>query len=158
MTPPQRTGATPAPLRGPGAGSGRVGGRCLAGIACALTACLLVPGCAADRTLVDNQLMRDRHDPARAEGVAERYRVGCPDVLEVAVKGRQEFAGDYTVEPDGRINLARYGRLRVEGQELGDIGQALAAEIGVGPDDVRVRVAQFRSQHVVLFGAVVGWQ
>jgi polysaccharide biosynthesis/export protein len=125
----------------------------LAGLACALAL-----GCATDRAQVDNQLMGDRHDPERAAGVSERYRVGCPDVLEIAVQGRPEFDGHYTVEPDGCIFLGRYGRLRVEGQELADIGRGLAEEIGVGADDVRVRVAGFRSQQVVLFGAVTGRQ
>ena len=52
----------------------------------------------------------------RMAGVAEHYAVGCPDVLEIAVQGRKEFNGNYVVEPDGRIHVGPYGRLRVQDQ------------------------------------------
>jgi polysaccharide biosynthesis/export protein len=120
--------------------------------------CALGGGCLGDRHLVDNNLKHDPPTEAEVLGVAEHYRVGCPDILEIAVKNRGEFDGNYTVEPDGRINLGRYGRLRVEGRLPGEVGGLLAEEIGVRPQDVRVRVAEFRSQHVIIFGGVVGWQ
>src|SRR5688572_5348907 len=124
----------------------------LAGLCCALG------GCVGDRNLVDNNLKHDRPSATEVLEVAEHYRVGCPDVLEIAVKDRDEFNGHYTVEPDGRINLGRYGRLRVEGRLLADVGVFMADQIGVGRQDVRVRVADFSSQHVIVFGGVVGWQ
>jgi protein involved in polysaccharide export with SLBB domain len=139
--------------------SPRASKRCRArATALAALCCALVAGCAGDRNLVDNNLKHDRPTEAEALGVAEHYRVGCPDVLEIAVKNRGEFDGNYTVEPDGRINLGRYGRLRVEGRFLADIGGLMADEIDVRPLDVRVRVAEFQSQHVIVFGGVVGWQ
>ena len=95
---------------------------------------------------------------SEAAAVTERYLVGCPDVLEVAVTGRKEFAGHYLVEPDGRINLGRYGRLRVEERTLGEIARQLGQAIGVSPASVRVRVAEYRSQQLVLLGQVIGWQ
>lgn len=134
----------------------RVRATVLAALCCALVG--LGGGCAGDRNLVDNNLKHDRPTEAEALGVAEHYRVGCPDVLDIAVKDRPEFEGHYTVEPDGRINLGRYGRLRVEGRMLGEIAGLMADEIGVRPQDIRVRVALFHSQHVVVFGGVVGWQ
>jgi protein involved in polysaccharide export with SLBB domain len=133
--------------------------RCLSALsASAAVLIFFAAGCAADRNLVDNNLKRDPPTELEVLDVAEHYRVACPDVLEIEVKGRREFDGNYTVEPDGRINLGRYGRLRVEGRFLSDVGGLLADEIGARPQDVRVRVAEFRSQHVVIFGGVVGWQ
>jgi protein involved in polysaccharide export with SLBB domain len=126
---------------------------------CSLAAgCALAGGCLADRGLVERNLIGDRAAPVQTAPITDHYQVGCPDVLEIAVKGRNEFSGHYTVEPDGRINLGRYGRLRAQGQVLAEVGRALAEEIGVPPEEVRVRVVEFRSQHVILFGGVTGQQ
>jgi polysaccharide biosynthesis/export protein len=124
---------------------------------------LLLPavlaGCVSDQQhVVKRNLMADKLAAERIAGVAEEYQVGCPDVLEIAVAARKEFNGNYLVEPDGRINLGRYGRLRVQDRRLADIGRQLAEEIGVRPPDVRVRVVEYRSQQLVLVGQVIGRQ
>jgi protein involved in polysaccharide export with SLBB domain len=126
---------------------------------CALSAALALAGCAAEQhQIVNKNLMVDKLPMGRNAGVAEHYQVACPDVLEIAVVGRKEFNGHYHVEPDGRINLGRYGRLRVQGRALADISERVADEIGARPADVRVRVVEFRSQQLVLIGQVIGWQ
>jgi protein involved in polysaccharide export with SLBB domain len=127
--------------------------------ACALVIVLGLSGCMGDQqTVVKKNLMADKLAADRNAGVAENYRVGCPDVLEVAVAGRGEFSGHYVVEPDGRINLGRYGRIRVQDRTLADIDGLVADAIGVLPPQVRVRVVEYRSQHIVLIGQVIGWQ
>jgi protein involved in polysaccharide export with SLBB domain len=120
--------------------------------------CAAASGCFGHRGLVERNLMDGRGAAGRATAVTEHYQIGCPDVLEIAVKGRPEFEGHYTVEPDGRINLGHYGRLRIQGQVVAEVGRALAEEIGVRAEDVRVRVVEFRSQHLVVFGGVTGMQ
>lgn len=116
-------------------------------------------GCASDEQMVvKKNLMADKLAAERMAGVAENYQVGCLDTLEIAVRQRPEFNGHYLVEPDGRINLGPYGRLRVQDQVLADIGRELAVEISVPPPDVRVRVVDYRSQQLVLIGQVIGWQ
>lgn len=152
--------APPVRRRASAAVPGRRGGTGLCcALAAAVAAALGLTGCVGDQNQVVNKnLMTDKLAAARNAGVAEHYQVACPDVLEIAVAGRKEFSGHYLVEPDGRINLGRYGRLRVQGRTLAAIGQKLADEIGVRPPDVRVRVTAFRSQQLVLIGQVIGWQ
>ncbi|MCS7046288.1 MAG: polysaccharide biosynthesis/export family protein [Gemmataceae bacterium] len=125
----------------------------------ALACSLALVGCATDQqTLVSRNLMTAQLSAERNAGVAENYQVGCPDVLELKVDGRSEFNGHYVVEPDGRICLGRYGRVRVQDQTLGEIGRRVADVVGVSPAKVRLRVVEYRSRQVVVIGQVVGWQ
>ncbi len=102
--------------------------------------------------------MADQFSSQRQEGVAERYLVRCPDVLDLEVAGRPELTGRRPVGLDGRIDLGSYGRPRVEGKALPQIVLLLAEETGRRPEDLRVRVADYQSQHIYLFGQVIGWQ
>src|SRR5690242_13088042 len=113
--------------------------------------CLLA-GCAHNRPAVDQAVKADRGGPARNEGVAGQYVVRCPDVLAVSVDGRPDLAGTAAVGPDGRLNLANLGRPRVEGQTAGELARALAAAHDTSPGNVHVRVAEYRSQQLYLFG------
>jgi polysaccharide export outer membrane protein len=90
--------------------------------------------------------------------VAETYRVGCPDVVELEITQRPEFTGRYEVTADGRINLGDYGKPRLEGRTLLEAATLIAAETGVSPASVRILVSEYRSQHVLLFGEVTGKQ
>jgi protein involved in polysaccharide export with SLBB domain len=128
-----------------------------AGLLLALTLLLHAPGCAKDRDAVGKNLMH-QHADLGSEGVEQRYRVGCPDVIEVCFPERPEFAGPHEIGPDGRIDLGEYGKLRIEGRTTPEIVKLLARETGASPEAVQVRVTDFRSQHVLLFGEVIGWQ
>src|SRR4051794_5995600 len=121
-----------------------------------LPAVLLVStGCAAvHRADVGKNLMADRHFTRRDDGVSETYRIGCPDVIELHVPPRPEFSGTYTVNAHGKIDLGDYGKLRVDGRTLGEVASVVGAETGVSPADVKARVVEFRSQHLLLFGQV----
>jgi protein involved in polysaccharide export with SLBB domain len=119
---------------------------------------LCLAGCASDRAHVDRSLMADRSTTTRNEGVAEHYAVGCPDVLEVSVPDRPELSGRHTVGPDGRIGLEALGRPRVEGHTPPEIARLVADALGVPEGQVRVRVADYQSQEVYLFGQVSGLQ
>ena len=120
--------------------------------------CAVCVGCTTGRASVEKNLMADRQSAKRAEGVSEHYLVGCPDVIEVQVPHKADLSGQYAIGPDGRIDLGDYGKLRVEGRSLAEVARLLAAETGAGPDGVKVRVVEYRSQVVFLFGQVVGWQ
>jgi len=117
--------------------------------------CLLV-GCAHVRPQVDQAVKADRGGPARNQGVAGQYVVRCPDVLAVSVDGRPDLAGSAAVGADGRLNLENLGRPRVEGQTAAEVARALAAACGASPGAAHVRVAEYRSQQVYLFGEVIG--
>jgi polysaccharide biosynthesis/export protein len=123
----------------------------------ALPVLLHAPGCAKDRNAIERNLIAQ--PPAQGkEGVLERYRVGCPDAIEMVVGQRPEFSGRYEIGADGKIELGEYGRLLVEGRTLAEIAHAVASETGASAESVAVRVAEFRSQHLLLFGEVIGWQ
>jgi protein involved in polysaccharide export with SLBB domain len=114
-------------------------------------------GCAFDHGVVERNLMNDQ-TRAHQEGVAELYRVKCPDVVEVRVQPRPEFNARYQIGADGRINLGEYGQPRIDGQTPAEIRDHLVRELGVLPGQVTVRVREYRSQCLFLFGEVVGWQ
>ncbi len=128
-----------------------------AALALAVPMLLCAPGCVKDRAAVEKNLMA-QPSAQRQEGVAERYRVGCPDVVELAAPQRPEFSGRYEIAPDGRIDLGDYGKLRIEGRTTLEIIKLIAEETGANSESVQVRVAEFRSQHILLFGEVIGWQ
>jgi protein involved in polysaccharide export with SLBB domain len=117
---------------------------------------LCLAGCASGRQHVDQDLMAKKGTAGLNEGVAEHYTVGCPDVLEVRLPGRPDLGGRYTVGPDGRIELPALDRPRVEGHTLPEIARLLADQAGLTLDQVRVRVADYQSQEVYLFGQVRG--
>ena len=114
-------------------------------------------GCATDRLAVEKNLLAAQ-SVQRQEGVTERYRVGCPDVIEVEVAQRPEFAGRYQIAADGKIDLGDYGNPRIEGRTVEEVAHLLADEVGTPPEGVLVRVADFRNAHVLLFGEVAGRQ
>ncbi|HXG13476.1 MAG TPA: polysaccharide biosynthesis/export family protein [Gemmataceae bacterium] len=115
-------------------------------------------GCTAGGQRVDEAMRADGELAARSTRAAAGYQVGCPDVLEVRIEGRTEPGGRRPVGPDGRIDLGPLGLLRVEGQTTLQIAREIAARAGVPPEWVRVRVAEYNSQQVYLFGAVTGLQ
>jgi len=124
-----------------------------------LSLCLLASlGCAGDRANVERSLMVERHASPDREAVADKYRLACPDLVEIRVVGRSQFDAGYVIGPDGCIDLGDYGSIRVEGQTARQAAQKIAEELGVAADQIRVRVAQFNSQRLFLFGEVVGWQ
>jgi len=112
----------------------------------------LVSGCAAAKHPVDKSLVQS----SRAAEVSEHYQICCPDVVEVSVAGRS--LGPRRVGPDGRIDLGPLGQLRAEGNTIPQVERAVAAATGVPPSGARVRIAEFNSQQVYVFGEVNGLQ
>ena len=121
----------------------------------ALPLLVYAPGCAGDRAAVERNLMARQPDH---EGVAESYRLACPDVIDLDVAQRTEFTGRYEIAADGRINLGDYGKPRIEGRTAPEAAKLIAEETGVSPASVQITVSEFRSQHVLLYGEVIGSQ
>ena len=115
----------------------------------------LLAGCAT-RPHVDLAVKADRGGPARNEGVAEQYLIHCPDVLEIGVDGRPDLAARAALGPDGRLDRDHLGRPRVEGQTAAEAARTLEAALAVPPGTVHVRVVEYNSQQVYLFGEVFG--
>jgi protein involved in polysaccharide export with SLBB domain len=118
----------------------------------------LLAGCATPGPGLDQALQADHQPPAPAAGLAEYYVVHCPDVLDLRVDGRPDLTGERAVGPDGRIDLGDGGRVRVDGQTVSAGAQRVAEEADVPPDRVQLRVVEFNSQQVYLFGQVHGLQ
>jgi protein involved in polysaccharide export with SLBB domain len=102
--------------------------------------------------------MAQRDTTPRDAGVADHYVVGCPDALELVLTDHPELNGRYTVGADGRINLGALHRPRVDGHTVPEIARLLAAVTGTPPERVQVRVADYQSQEIYLFGQVSGLQ
>lgn len=118
----------------------------------------MLSGCIGGRSaVIEKNLMADRSSQ-RSEGVEDCYRVAYPDVLELVVAERPELCGRVTVDLGGRIRLGPYGEPRVQGRTTREIAEHVASLIQAAPADVQVRVADYRSRNLYLFGQVVGWQ
>jgi protein involved in polysaccharide export with SLBB domain len=118
----------------------------------------LVIGCAASRPQLERALLADRTPAAHGDDADRLYRVHCPDVLELDVAGVPAWSGPRPVGADGRIDLAGGKRLRVDGRTLPKIAADVAVLARVPPERVQVRVVEFNSQQVYLFGEVSGMQ
>jgi protein involved in polysaccharide export with SLBB domain len=123
-----------------------------------LLALLAGGGCVSTQPHVDKDLMAERGGPARNEGMAEGYALGCPDVLELAVGGHPELSHRYTVGADGRIDLDNLGQPRVEGRTAPEVARAVADALALPPQYVEARVVEYKSQCLYLFGEVNGLQ
>src|SRR5207248_2701268 len=98
-------------------------------------------------------------DPAGHHGdLASQYVVHCPDVLAIMIDGRPDWCGDRAVGSDGRVWLDSDTALRVDGLTVAEITAAAARRCRLRPERIAVRVAEYNSQRVYLFGEVKGLQ
>jgi protein involved in polysaccharide export with SLBB domain len=93
---------------------------------------------------------------ARSAAVAERYCIRSPDVVAVRVAGRPDLECQAVVTADGRAELGALGRPRLEGQTPAGAARLIAASASLPDDVVHVRVLEYRSQHIYLYGEVFG--
>lgn len=118
----------------------------------------LLPACALSRPQIDRAVHAEHGTAARSQGVAEAYSVACPDVLDITIIGHPELSGRPAVEADGRIALGRLGRIRVEGLGIEEIVRRVATTAELPCSQVSARVAEFKSQHIYVFGQIFGVQ
>jgi polysaccharide biosynthesis/export protein len=137
-----------------------VGSYCASKLPPIRTACLaaLLLACAgcADAKFLNRTVPQPRDTTAAADAPAPdiRYRVGCPDVLDVSFTGRPECDAYAAVDLDGRLPLE--GRPRAEGLTLEEVRAEIAAVAGVSPESVQVKLAAPRSGHLYINGPVRG--
>jgi hypothetical protein len=124
-----------------------------------LAAGLSLAGCCTlHQAHLQKALLADRNPAAHCASLEARYAVQCPDMLELRVETRPDWCGPRPVEADGCVALGRGERLRVEGLPVPEITRALARLAGVPSGQVSVRVAEYKSQHLYVFGEVNGVQ
>lgn len=112
----------------------------------------LLPGCATHQPHIDRALLASPGGAARNEQVAGQYAVRWPDELDITLLTNPVQRGQCPIDLDGRVDLGRLGKVRVEGLTLPEVAHDLAALAGVPPNGVQVNVAAYRSQHVYLTG------
>jgi protein involved in polysaccharide export with SLBB domain len=95
--------------------------------------------------------MADSNPAAHAADAAALYRPRCPDVLDIQAAGRGDVSGRRPIATDGRVLLGG-AAVRVGGLTAPEIQQRIAAALGVREQDVRVTVAEYKSQSLYLFG------
>jgi len=115
----------------------------------------LLVGCASGPPRFDQALLADQGAAVRNQGVIQAYHVFCPDVLEIRIAGRPDLSGWRAIDAEGRIDLGRFGRLRVEGRTVPQVVRLLSEESGIPPTQIQVRVAEYNSQQIYLFGQVM---
>ncbi len=93
-----------------------------------------------------------------AAGPSPDYRLGCSDVVLVAVAGRPECDGVASVGLDGRLPLGPAGDAPADGGTLADLHGAVAAAAGVPVEDVTVTLADARAGRIYLVGPENGRQ
>jgi protein involved in polysaccharide export with SLBB domain len=118
---------------------------------------VVLAGCAADRSHLNQALLADR-DAAHRRAVSANYLVGFPDVLSISIHNHPQISGLHEVGADGRIDLGELGRLRIEGKSSEAIMQLLALSLNQPAESIQVHVAEYRSQHVNVVGQVSGSQ
>jgi protein involved in polysaccharide export with SLBB domain len=121
-----------------------------------LSGLVLLAGCAMNQARLTRSLLLNRNPSVLRNDLDRHYQVHCPDVLEVAVEGVTSGASLVPVTPDGRIALVGDNSLRVGGFTTPEIARLLARHHGVDADQVQVRVAQYNSQQLFLYGQVSG--
>jgi protein involved in polysaccharide export with SLBB domain len=124
--------------------------------ACALVVGLVFAcGCATGGPRV-HQVMQNPNPSPSSTAALEPYTLGCPDVLEVNLRGKHGNPHVGAVGVDGRIELGALGRVRVEGLTAGQAVDAIAEAAGVAPNWVRLRILEYKSRQIYLSGEVAG--
>jgi protein involved in polysaccharide export with SLBB domain len=140
----------------------------------------LLVGCASGPPRLDQALMADRGAEGRNHGVEQAYHVFCPDVLQITIDSKKQQtarnrgnraiqlvsvpsvdsgsflpSGKYAIDADGRIDLGPLGKLRVEGRSPPQLVNLLSDEIGVPAERIHVKVVEYNSQQIYLYGQVM---
>ena len=144
----------------------------------------LLVGCAAGPSRLDQALMADRGAAGRNQGVEQDYHVFCPDVLQITIDSdpaerttshinlssltasqrracwatlpaESRLNGRYAIDADGRIDLGPLGKPRVEGRSPSQVVNLLSDEIGVPAERIYVKVVEYNSQQIYLYGQVM---
>ena len=129
---------------------------CLATVRTLRWACLalvaLTCGClSAPRRSESNTLPLDR-----SIHPGEVYTLACPDVVEVVFSNRIEYGHRARIGPDGSIELASLGSLRIEGSTIEEAALLIAERGKIPAHQVLVQVVEYNSRQMFLNGAVNG--
>jgi polysaccharide export outer membrane protein len=105
---------------------------------------------------MDRALLADRNPASHRTDLVAHYILRCPDVVTIQADGRPACSGDRTIEPDGRVHLDATTALRIDGMTAPEAERSVADLLRLQPTHVSVTVAEYRSQHVYVFGEANG--
>jgi len=83
----------------------------------------------------------------------ELYTLACPDEIEVVFDGRSDMNCTSPIGPDGCVEIGELGRIRVEGDTCTEAAQRIAASARMPFAQVRIRVAEFNSRKLFIYGS-----
>jgi protein involved in polysaccharide export with SLBB domain len=109
-------------------------------------------GCATTDAQIERALRTDRNPAAHAKNVDVLYRLRCPDTIDVQIEGRPALSGTHPIDPDGRVRLAGDMAVLVSGKTVPEAVSAIAGAVGLSVRPVRIRVAEYNSQSIYVFG------
>ena len=95
--------------------------------------------------------------PLSAPPIAADAALGPGDLFEVRVFGEPTLSATYEVAQDGSINFPLIGQVKVQGRTPVDLQLELETRLADGfikHPSVSVRVTEYRSRKVVVFGQV----
>ncbi len=109
-------------------------------------------GCAATEAQIERALRTDESPAAHARDLDVHYRLHCPDSIAILMESRRGLSGLRRIEPDGRVWLNEDIHVLVSGKTVAESAAAIAGAVGLSEPDVHVRVAEYKSQSVYVFG------
>lgn len=116
----------------------------------------ILTGCGNHRATIEDSLAQQSQYAAVSPTGNLAYRVGCPDVLEIRFSHRSQWNCFAPVDVEGRVKIDPLGHVRVEGRTLPQITDQIAVLSGMPNAAVQVRVHEYRSQQIYVFGQVKG--
>ena len=127
------------------------------GCALILGILMLLSGCTSTRTLI-KQAIGGVQPPAviRDQTVEDGYRLGCPDVVEIAIANWPEASGRFVIGAEGRIAYPALGNPRVEGETTASLAKRVSKELDVPVEQIQCHIIDHRSRAVYVHGPIEG--
>ena len=125
----------------------------------ALTVCVLVlmSGCTTHRGTVEKRLLPKATQPTYSDvRVDQAYRVGCMDTIEVRFMDESQWSTQASIGPSGRLLCDKLDQPRIEGKTPPEIAHQISQISHVDVNDIAIRVVEYRSHVVLLFGQIKG--
>src|SRR5262249_52686935 len=119
---------------------------------------LLVMGCASAPSTLESSPSSPASASPPSSSANSEYCLRSPDVIELVCARQPGRNGRYPIDSEGRIDLGDAGHPRIEGASLEGSAQQIAAVLHLPSQSVQVRVAEYESRRIYLFGKVSGKQ
>ena len=106
-------------------------------------------------SLAENNLISNKYNP-EDKLITTKYILGSGDQLNIKFVGVDIFSGQYTIDPEGYINLPEVRKILVKGKTLEELTDELNEKfktIIIDPD-LRITINSYRPVNVIVSGEV----